>query len=520
MNAPLVEIHDLSIRFGEHTAVSNVSLSVRAGTCVALVGESGSGKSTIARAVLGLGDQAARTSSTTMLIDGVDASGWTERDWRRVRGRFAGLVLQDALVSLDPLRSVRREVTEAVRAGGASRKEAPEKVLGLLRDVGFPDPEKRSGQFAHQLSGGLRQRALIASALGGSPRLLIADEPTTALDVSVQRQVLDLLARKRDEGLGILLVSHDLAAVADIADHVIVLRGGKVIEQGPPSALLHSPGHPYTRELVQAIPRLHHRPDRTERTAESPAPEVVLHAESIRVQYRTLTALDDVSLTLKRGQTVGVVGQSGSGKSTLLRVLLATQQPQSGQVLLDGQPWSDLPEKARRQRRRRIQVVPQDPLSSFDPRWTVRQILTEALPGKAGRAECAQALEAVAVPVDVLQRRPLELSGGQRQRVAIARALAAEPEVLLCDEAVSALDVLVQAQILALLERIRAERGISMVFVSHDLAVVRQVSDEVIVLKDGHVVESGTADDVYERPQHAYTKSLLASLPPALSEGA
>ncbi|GAB6899279.1 ATP-binding cassette domain-containing protein [Kineosporia succinea] len=512
MNAPLVQISDLTIRFGTHTAVGGVDLTVHPGTCVALVGESGSGKSTIARSVLGLNDRAARVTSKTFTINSEDASVWKERDWRRVRGRFAGLVLQDALVSLDPLRSVRREVTEAVRAGGTARRQAPAWAETLLRDVGFPDPARRSRQFAHQLSGGLRQRALIASALGGSPRLLVADEPTTALDVSVQKQVLDLLARQRDEGLGILLVSHDLAAVAGIADHVIVLRHGQVVEQGPPATLLRSPEQPYVRELVEAIPRLHHRPDRP---VPADGDHVVLQADSISVRYQDFTALDDVSLSLARGRTVGVVGQSGSGKSTLLRVLLATQEPQAGTVRLDGEPWSGIPEKARRARRRRLQVVPQDPLSSFDPRWTVRQILAEAL---APGTDPVEALSAVSLPAEVLGRRPLELSGGQRQRVAIARALAADPEVLLCDEAVSALDVLVQAQILALLERIRAERGISMVFVSHDLAVVRQVSDEVIVLREGQVVESGPADEVYDRPQHPYTKSLLASLPEALAE--
>ncbi|MFT4123832.1 MAG: ABC transporter ATP-binding protein [Microbacteriaceae bacterium] len=527
MTDPLIELEGLSVRFPGATspAITGLDLTIRPGECVALVGESGSGKTTTARALLGLTDPGAEVRATRFRVDGLDALGWAERDWRRIRGRFAGLVLQDALVSLDPLRSVRQEVTESVRAGRASgrasRATTREDVLALLESVGFPDPGHRARQYAHQLSGGLRQRALIASALGGRPRLLVADEPTTALDVTVQRQVLDLLQREREHGLGILLVSHDLAVVADIADHVLVLHGGRVVEQGAPAVLLDRPAEAYTRELVAAIPR---RGGRREPTIGSPGDAVVLEAQGVSVSYRhpaggandRFVALDDVSVRIRQGRTLGIVGESGSGKSTLLRALLATQTPDAGRVLLDGQPWSGIPERARRDRRRRIQVVPQDPLSSFDPRYTVRQIVAEALPRGTGRTAAVDALAAVSLPAELLDRHPLQLSGGQRQRVAIARALAAQPEILLCDEVLSALDVLVQAQILALLGRIKAERGITIVFVSHDLGVVRQVSDDVIVLRAGRIVEAGAAEEVYEHPRHPYTRALLAALPRAL----
>ncbi len=523
---PLLEVTNLAVRFAgaDHATVSNVGLTIRPGECVALVGESGSGKSTIARALLGLAPEGAQVTASTFTVDSADARQWKERDWRAVRGRFAGLILQDALVSLDPLRSVGREVEEAVRESGVPRGQRHEEVIDLLRSVGFPNPEKRSTQYAHELSGGLRQRALIASALGGNPQLLIADEPTTALDVTVQRQVLDLLRHEREQGLGILLVSHDLAVVADIADFVLVLHHGRIVERGAPRELLTRPAQPYTRNLVNAIPRAaaDANPSSSPRRCNDP----ILRAEHISVEYRSpaggtherFTALDDVSVEVQPGQTLGIVGESGSGKSTLLRILLATQEPDSGTVTLDGRAWSGIPERSRRDRRRRMQMVPQDPLSSFDPRYSVRRILSEAFPRGKGDSAAVSALDAVALSADLLDRYPLELSGGQRQRVAIARAIATDPQILLCDEAVSALDMLAQKQILALLRDIQDERGISIVFVSHDLRVVRSIAQEVVVLKEGHVVEFGPARKVYEEPQHPYTRLLLEALPKASTD--
>ncbi|HEY0188120.1 MAG TPA: ABC transporter ATP-binding protein [Cellulomonas sp.] len=527
----LVRVRDLAVTYdspdGPVHAVRGVSFDVEPGRCVALVGESGSGKSTVARALLGLAGEAARVTATELVVDGADGLGLDERGWRRLRGDRIGLVLQDALQSLDPLRSVAAEVGEALGAHHRlPRRQRRSRVLELLADAGIPDPERRARQHAHELSGGLRQRALIATGVAGDPRVLVADEPTTALDVSVQRQVLDLLGRLTAEGLGLVLVSHDLAVVAEVADHVLVLRDGEVVEEGDPRRILRTPQHPYTQALVAALPTA----GPVEREDERPASEPpVLAADQLDVRYRLpgrreLVALTDVSVAVRRGRTLGVVGESGSGKSTLLRVLLALQEPDRGRVTLDGAPWSGIPERDRRERRPRVQIVAQDPLGAFDPRWDVRRLLTEALVGDRARLSGAErdrvlagALDDVGLGVELIGRSPLDLSGGQRQRVAIARALLAQPDVLLCDEAVSALDVLVQAQVLDLLGRLRREHDLAIVFVSHDLAVVRQVSDDVVVLCEGRVVERGPVAQVWQQPQHPYTRRLLADLPTALA---
>lgn len=515
---------------GAVEAVRGIDLTVVAGRCVALVGESGSGKSTIGRALLGLAGTDARVQADRLEVAGQDARAFSQRQWRDVRGRYAGLVLQDALVSLDPLRTVAQEISESLRSAGrlprAARRATVER---LLCDVGVPEPGARADQYAHQLSGGLRQRALIASAIAARPRVLIADEPTTALDVSVQRQVLSLLKQLAAEGMGLVLVSHDLAVVSEVADHVIVLRDGLVVEEGSPQEILIRPGREYTRQLVAAIPRVDADveddpvdPDDQART--------VLEGRGLTVRYqrsrRTSTvALHAVDLAVRRGRTLGVVGESGSGKSTLLQVLLALLEPDEGVVLLDGSPWTGIRERDRRPLRPRIQIVAQDPLSAFDPRWDVRQILLEAAGAAGGtlreRLElCVRNLEDVGLGPELLTRHPLALSGGQRQRVAIARALTAGPEILLCDEAVSALDVIVQAQVLDLLARIQREHNLAMVFVSHDLGVVRKVSHDVLVLKNGRVVEHGPAGRVYGAPTSDYAKSLLADVPRALAAGA
>ncbi|MFJ1749531.1 dipeptide ABC transporter ATP-binding protein [Streptomyces sp. NPDC088116] len=547
---PLVEVDALRVGFrtrgGTVPAVHGVSFAVHPGECVAIVGESGSGKSVAARSLVGLNARDAVIEAEALRIDGRDATGFSQRDWRALRGRFAGLVLQDALVSLDPLRTVGQEVGEAIRHHRlVPRAHARERVLDTLRAVGMPEPERRVDAYPHELSGGLRQRALIASAMAASPRLIIADEPTTALDVTVQRQVVDLLAARVADGRGLLLISHDLAVVADIADRVLVMERGRVVEDGPAHQVLRRPRAPYTRQLLAAIPSAASRGgrltgDRSAATgigtvppvaaATAPAPprwsedDVVLEARGLTKAYalrgpgqERFTALDDVSFRLHRGEALGIVGESGSGKTTCADIVLALTRPDSGEVRLHGRPWSVMTERERRPARRLVQYVPQDPLSSFDPRWTVGQVLAENIHRQESRSQrrdvAVAALERVGLTAGHLTRRPRSLSGGQRQRVAIARALIAEPEIIVCDEPLSALDVLIQAQVLDLIAELRAELGTSLLFISHDLGVVHHLTDRVLVFKDGRVVERGDVDEVLRTPRHPYTHELLASLP-------
>ena len=408
----------------------------------------------------------------------------------------------------------------------------------------MPSPELRARQRSGQLSGGLRQRALIASAIALDPDVIIADEPTTALDVTVQAQVLDLLEQSRRRGASIILISHDLSVVAQLADHILVMQDGRVVEQGPASVLLREPREEYTQALIAAVPSEETRgaalsPAGAELLAEAEAAgsrygagaptrptdtDVVLEAHGLVKHFRapdgsSTTAVDDVSFALRRGETLGIVGESGSGKSTTGRIALALEAPDAGEVTLLGQPWTAVDESRRRAARRHIGVVSQDPLSSFDPRWNVERILRDALPAgqfptaAARRARIAELLDQVGLPEAVLARFPLRLSGGQRQRIAIARALAASPDVLVLDEAVSALDVTIQAQILDLLVALQRRLGLSYLFISHDLGVISHLSHRVIVMKDGRVVEEGVPDDIFNRPQHPYTQQLIASIP-------
>ncbi|MFE2104971.1 dipeptide ABC transporter ATP-binding protein [Kitasatospora sp. NPDC059463] len=532
---PVVEVRGLTVTFpgprGPVNAVRGLSLTVGVGESVALVGESGSGKSVTARSLVGLAGSGARTAAETFRIDGRDAGALTSRQWRPLRGRRIGFVLQDALVSLDPLRRVGDEIAEALRAHRTvPRAEVPARVLRLLSEAGVPQPELRARQFPHQLSGGLRQRALIASALAADPALLIADEPTTALDVTVQAQILDLLAERRRAGRALLLISHDLAVVAQVADRVLVMKDGEVVEQGPTAQVLAEPGHPYTRRLLAAVPRPRARGTRLSGPragSELPRPRtgerVVLRAEGLGKSFAVpghapVAAVRDVSLTLREGRTLGIVGESGSGKSTTGRLLLGLAPPDAGRVEVDGQSWQGLRGTARRALHRRIQVVHQDPLSSFDPRYPVARIIAEPLaatgvPRAARAGRVAELMAQVGLDPDLLHRRPRALSGGQRQRVAIARALAPRPRIIVLDEPVAALDVSVQAQVLDLLAELRAELGVAYVFISHDLGVVRHLADEVLVMKDGGVVESGDVTEVLTAPRHPYTRQLLDAVP-------
>jgi peptide/nickel transport system ATP-binding protein len=539
----LVRVENLTVAFGDAVVVHDVSFSVHAGECVALVGESGSGKSVTARSLVGLTGAGSTVTADALEIDGRDALRLGARDWRRLRGGFAGLVLQDALVSLDPLRSIGAEIREVLRTHHVvPRRGELDRAVELLASVGVPQPELRVAQYAHQLSGGLRQRALIASAIAADPALVIADEPTTALDVTVQKQITQLLGARLDDGKGVLLISHDLAVVADIADRVVVMKNGRVVEEGQTDAVLGSPRHPYTRQLLAAIPSASSRgtylsrasgPATTTERVPLPSREidesrVILSATGLHKTFASakrgsgLHAVNDVSFELARGEVLGIVGESGSGKSTVANIVLGLTTPDAGEVRLDGQPWSALTEGQRRPVRSRLQFVSQDPLSSFDPRWTVERVIAEStivlgINAAEARDRAAWLLDRVGLDAGLLGRHPRTLSGGQRQRVSIARALAPEPQIIVCDEPASALDVSVQAQVLDLLAEIQADRGTSLLFVSHDLGVVHHVSDRVLVLKDGAVVESGDVDDVFYRPKADYTKQLLASLPQAVS---
>nr|AAZ38129.1 putative ABC transporter ATP binding protein [Arthrobacter sp. KW] len=519
--------------------VKDVSVALAAGECLALVGESGSGKSVMARTLVGLPGGTAQVQAGLLEVAGHQVSALTERQWRQVRGKDVGFVLQDALVSLDPLRPVGREIEEALRLHGwGNRKDRAAKAVELLASVGVPDPQMRAGQRPDELSGGLRQRALIASAIAMDPKIVIADEPTTALDVTVQAQILELFAAMKSRGTGIILISHDLSVVATLADHVAVMQGGAIVEQGPAHEVLYNPQHEYTRTLLDAIPSEHTKGTPLSRTGRARTTAVsrrvraerdpsvpVLRADGLTKSYKgradgiTRTVVQDVSFELGIGETLGIVGESGSGKSTTAKIALAMLEPDNGSVLLDGAPWTGITAAARRSRRRLMTAVYQDPLSSFDPRWNAERILLDAIsredfPLDADRA--ARAIELagqVGLQAEHLSKHPLQLSGGQRQRLAIARALAPEPEVIVLDEAVSALDVSVQAQVLDLLSDLQQELGLSYLFISHDLGVIHHMSDRVLVMKDGRAVEQGTAEQIFNNPQEPYTQELLASVP-------
>ena len=530
-------VEGLSIEFDGQTVVHNLSFTLALGKTLALVGESGSGKSVTARSLIGLAGAVARVSARTLSYGGQDLLGLSERGWRRLRGKGIGFVLQDALVSLDPLRAVGKEILEVLKAHNwGDRRSRGERVIELLDKVGVPEPRLRARQRPDQLSGGLRQRALIASALALSPGLVIADEPTTALDATVQAQILEVLQEIKARGDSLLIIIHDLAVVAQLADEVLVLRHGVTVEQGPTEQVLRNPHHPYTRALLDAVPAEHARGTRLSpgQPAVSGLPRsgadspLLLRASGLGKRYigpdhQSRQVVDDVSFELRAGRTLGIVGESGSGKTTVARMVLGLLEPDAGRVEFLGQPWTAagserVTEKQRRLHRRDISVIYQDPLSSFDPRWSVGQILADALDVagfQAGQhaARISQLLDQVRLPAELATRRPLQLSGGQRQRVAIARAIASNPKVIICDEPVSALDVSVQAQVLDLLADLQASLGLAYLFISHDLGVIRHVSDQVLVMRHGKVVESAPVEDLFDNPQHEYTRRLLGAVP-------
>ncbi|MBT2270831.1 dipeptide ABC transporter ATP-binding protein [Rhodococcus qingshengii] len=538
-STPLLAIDRLSVSYvggrgHAVAAVRDVSLIVEAGEFVAVVGESGSGKSTTIHSALRLLPSSARVDGGTVRFRGEDITGWNDKRLAKVRGPFVGFVPQDPGNSLNPVKRVGTQVLDAVGLHRRIGKSAAKAVaLEKLRLAGLSDVERLYSQFPHELSGGMKQRVLIAIALANDPELLIADEPTSALDVTVQKVILDHLEHLRSTlGLGILLITHDLGVAAERADRLIVMQGGTIVEQGTTESVVDDPASLYTRQLLAAAPsfllgRL--APAIGVEPANVDSGDVVLRADGITKYFSVVdaagardvfTALEDVSIRLRRGTTHAVVGESGAGKSTLARAVVGLTTPDSGKVYLHDNPISGLSNRALHPVRRRIQLVYQNPMSSLDPRFTIERTIAEPLrtfgiakDRREIRARVTDLLTAVALGPEYLLRKPAELSGGQRQRVAIARALAADPEVLVLDEAVSALDVSVQDQILRLLVDLQAERGLTYLFVTHDLGVVRLVADDVTVMRAGRTVESGAVQQVLENPSSDYTRALVDAVP-------
>ncbi|MET9897687.1 ABC transporter ATP-binding protein [Streptomyces sp. NPDC006446] len=526
--ASLVEVSDLVVDFGGLRAVDGLSFRLEKGAALGLVGESGSGKSTVASALLALHRGTGARVGGTVRVAGVDVQRASDDELRRLRGGKAAMVFQDPLSSLDPYYAVGDQIAEVYRVHTkASRRAARARAVRVLDRVGIPDAARRSRSRPHEFSGGMRQRALIAMALACEPELLIADEPTTALDVTVQAQILDLLHTLRQEtGTGLLLVTHDVGVAAESVDEILVMRHGRAVEHGRVDAVLGAPREPYTRELLGAVPRVD-TPRATGRGGSTnaaegagpaeglPSDDVVLEAVGLRREFgrgkQRFAAVDDVSLTVRRGETLGIVGESGSGKTTLGRMLVGLLEPTSGVVRHEGREQSGV--------RPSVQMVFQDPVSSLNPRRSVGESIADPLRARGERDEklirgrVRELLERVGLEGAHYDRYPHEFSGGQRQRVGIARALAAEPRAIVCDEPVSALDVTTQAQVVALLGELQRELGLALVFVAHDLAVVRQVSDRVAVMRRGRLVEYGPADEVYEHPRDPYTRQLLAAVP-------
>lgn len=542
----LLSVEGLEVRFGaSEPAVRGVDLTVLRGQTVAVVGESGSGKSTTAAAILGLLSPGGRITAGRITFDGRDITGCDRKSDRRLllslRGQEIGYVPQDPMTNLNPVWKVGFQVREALHANGSAR-DVRQRALELLAEAGMPDPGKQAGRYPHQLSGGMCQRALIAIGLAGRPRLLIADEPTSALDVTVQRQVLDHLQRLTDElGTAVLLITHDLALAAERAESVVVIHRGVVVESGAAQQILQNPQHEYTQRLVAAAPSLTARDKRSATIRSRVAAEAAEHVETsddilvvsdLTKSYREshglpwrrteFRAVDGVSFRLRRASTLAIVGESGSGKSTLARMVLGLLRPTSGTVIFDGETNVGAMDRDRTLAfRRRVQPIFQNPYSSLDPMYSVARAIEEPLrihrigDHKERQRAVRELVDQVALPSSVLSRLPRELSGGQRQRVAIARALALKPDMLVCDEAVSALDVLVQAQILNLLAELQANLGLTYLFISHDLAVVRQISEKVLVMRGGEAVEYAATEDVFTRPGHDYTRQLLEAIPGA-----
>lgn len=535
MNQPAVEIKNLSVTFRgpkktSIEAVKNVSLTLTPGRALGIVGESGSGKSVTARSLLGL--TGGHVTADTLNILGTDARDITEKQWREIRGGQVAMILQDALNSLDPLRPIHREIADTLPLHRKQRKQA---AIEALEKVDMPAPRVRADQRSPQLSGGMRQRALIAQAMIANPAVVIADEATTALDTRLTRQVLDQLAELTEHNIALAMISHDLAQIAQVADDIIVMRHGEIVESGPTDQILSNPSHAYTKQLLAAIPSGVPRFVPLARTTVDDAAalgnrkslhdpreitkKLAVEVTGLSKSFDDHVAVNDVSLSLAKGTTLGLVGESGSGKTTTARMILGLTPPDAGSVKILGEHFAPAKESDRIDLRDKLGAIYQDPLASFDPRYTVSQILVNALSNgvtsrsRHYRDRIRDLLDMVELESTVLTRNPMELSGGQRQRLAIARALAPAPDVLILDEPVSALDVSVQATVLDLLDQLQLETGTSYLFITHDLAVVEHMSDNIAVMTDGKLVETGTAEQIINRPEHPYSQELMAAAP-------
>lgn len=525
MEQPLLSVENVSVAYydnGRWSSVTHdVTFSLHSGESIALVGESGSGKTTTAQAILGLLPDNARKVAGRVLLNGQDLSNWSQTRLQHIRGKVMSLIPQDPTSSLDPLMKVGNQIAEVFRIHNAlPSSKIRTRVIELLEEVGLNEPERRANQYPHELSGGMKQRVLIAMAIALKPQLIIADEPTSALDVTVQKRILDLIGDiKQEYGASLLMVTHDLGVASDRADKIIVMQQGRIQEIGDSQAVLSCPQSAYTKNLVANDPSLTFA---VPRKPLEHSDKFLVEVDNLAIDYsgaKKFRAVENLSFRVQRGTTHAIVGESGSGKTSTIRALCGFIKPSAGRIVVDGTDMVNLKGEKLRHFRRRIQLVYQNPFSSLDPHYTIGKIIEEPLlnyqhdDAASRRARVLDLLDQVELPKSVFDRKPRSLSGGQRQRVAIARALVLDPEVLVLDEAVSALDVTVQAQILTLLDRLQRDKSLTYIFVSHDLSVVRQISDTVSVLKNGHVVESGTVEEIFTYPKRAYTRDLISAIP-------